>query len=107
MLLLGLLLGCCWDAEGILPDARPPLQLRNFSSVAIDEVVSAFSSEMKDKDLATLFSNCFPNTLDTTVRHTSEVKGIFDTFVVTGDIPAMWLRDSANQAMPPFSHFDT
>ena len=43
--------------------------------------------------LAKMFSNCFPNTWETTVK----VVGERDTFVITGDIPAMWLRDSAAQ----------
>jgi meiotically up-regulated gene 157 (Mug157) protein len=46
-----------------------------------------------------LFVNCFPNTLDTTV-----VPGTFDgkpdTAVLTGDIAAMWLRDSSAQVWP-------
>ncbi len=46
-----------------------------------------------------MFENCFPNTLDTTV-HYSVVEGDDDTFVYTGDIHAMWLRDSAAQVWP-------
>eukprot|EP00959_Pyramimonas_sp_CCMP1952_P068440 1428288-Pyramimonas_sp.AAC.1 len=53
---------------------------------------------MKDKTLARLFANCFPNTLDTTVMKFVEEEN--DTFVVTGDIHAMWLRDSTNQVWP-------
>ncbi len=48
--------------------------------------IKDFTSKMKDKDLATLFSNCLPNTLDTTVYNFTIVDGIPDTFVVTGDI---------------------
>jgi hypothetical protein len=52
-----------------------------------------------DKELRRLFVNCFPNTLDTTV-----VPGTFDgkpdTAVLTGDIAAMWLRDSSAQVWP-------
>lgn len=44
-------------------------------------------------ELAKLFKNCFPNTWETTVKRINEN----DTFVITGDIPAMWLRDSAAQ----------
>ncbi|MDQ2834918.1 MAG: glycoside hydrolase family 125 protein [Acidobacteriota bacterium] len=49
--------------------------------------------------MAALFANCFPSTLDTTVRPGS-FEGKPDTVVVTGDIPAMWLRDSSAQVWP-------
>jgi len=57
---------------------------------------------MKDADLSVLFSNCFPNTLDTTVEHFND--GALPTsFIITGDIKAMWLRDSMNQLLPYIS----
>jgi meiotically up-regulated gene 157 (Mug157) protein len=64
---------------------------------------------MKDKQLATMFINCFPNTLDTTVDFTKMNDGSFDTFIITGDILAMWLRDSTNQVYPyiPFINKDS
>jgi len=46
-----------------------------------------------------MFSNCFPNTLDTTVEF-EMVGGRPDTYVITGDIDAMWLRDSSAQVWP-------
>jgi meiotically up-regulated gene 157 (Mug157) protein len=46
-----------------------------------------------------MFANCFPNTLESTV-HYRLVDGEDDTFVYTGDIPAMWLRDSGAQVWP-------
>lgn len=49
--------------------------------------------------LAWMFENCFPNTLDTTVRHRKS-NGKDDTIVYTGDIHAMWLRDSGAQVWP-------
>lgn len=70
---------------------------------------------MKDPDLARIFENAFPNTLDTTVRwhddgktgksrkhkgNDLEEEGHWDgaqSFIVTGDINAEWLRDSTNQ----------
>ena len=48
-----------------------------------------------------MFGNCFPNTLDTTVQFTEDDgEGHPDTFVITGDIYAMWLRDSGAQVWP-------
>lgn len=41
-----------------------------------------------------IFSRCFLNTVETTVQQSEG-----DTFVVTGDIPAMWLRDSTAQVL--------
>ena len=66
---------------------------------------------MVDKDLARIFENAFPNTLDTTVRwhvdgtgkrsqHKHYQDGAWEgvqSFIVTGDINAEWLRDSTNQ----------
>ncbi len=46
--------------------------------------------------LADLFARCFPNTLETT----TEPQDDGTTFVFTGDIPAMWLRDSSAQVRP-------
>jgi Uncharacterized conserved protein len=53
---------------------------------------------IRDPELAWLFGNCFPNTLDTTIAFASDNPP--DTFVITGDIPAMWLRDSTAQVWP-------
>lgn len=47
----------------------------------------------KDSKLARLYKNCYPNTLETTLSKTQD-GGVF---VLTGDIPAMWLRDSTAQ----------
>ena len=52
-----------------------------------------------DPELAWLFENCYPNTLDTTVRFSGDGTQL-DTFIITGDIDAMWLRDSACQVWP-------
>nr|WP_154892725.1 glycoside hydrolase family 125 protein [Paenibacillus xylanexedens] len=41
------------------------------------------------------FRNCFPSTLETTTKLLDDGT----TFVITGDIPAMWLRDSVEQVM--------
>lgn len=78
---------------------RPELHDRLFRSDVIEETIEEISESIADEDIRRMFQQCFPNTLDTTVYH-SEHEGRFDTFVVTGDIPAMWLRDSVNQVWP-------
>jgi hypothetical protein len=78
---------------------RPPAPERRFTSRAVERTIERVRREVADPKLATLFENCFPNTLDTTVSF-SEVDGRPDTFVVTGDIDAMWLRDSSAQVWP-------
>ena len=85
-----------------LPAARPAPDKRRFHSEAVEAMLEEVTSHLDNPDLATLFSNCFPNTLDTTVDFTSAEKngGVPDTYVITGDIDAMWLRDSSAQVNP-------
>jgi uncharacterized protein len=85
--------------QGVLISKRPPVRERHFRSRAVEEVVGEVTSYLGDTELSWMFANCFPNTLDTTVSF-REVDGKPDTFVITGDIPAMWLRDSTAQVWP-------
>jgi uncharacterized protein len=78
---------------------RPAAGERRFTSRALEETIVEVRREIADPELAWLFENCYPNTLDTTVTF-SERDGQPDTFVVTGDIHAMWLRDSSAQVWP-------
>ena len=78
---------------------RPAPSARRFRSKAVDAAIESISARMVDRELAWLFSNCLPNTLDTTVTFSNGPGGP-DTIVVTGDIPAMWLRDSSAQVWP-------
>jgi len=78
---------------------RPPLDKRHFTSPAIEATIERIKKLLPDKELAWMFENCFPNTLDTTVYY-SEVNGKPDTYVITGDIDAMWMRDSTAQVWP-------
>lgn len=78
---------------------RPPVGERKFVSKAVEEQIARVKAKIGDAELAWMFENCYPNTLDTTVK-ISEVRGKPDTFVITGDIDAMWLRDSACQVWP-------
>lgn len=80
-------------------NSRPEPHDRLFRSDAIEEIIATIAEGIADEDIRRMFSQCLPNTLDTTVYH-SERDGKPDTFVVTGDIPAMWLRDSVNQVWP-------
>lgn len=84
------------------PTVRVPLEKRNFSSAAIEATIQRMKTRIKDPELAWLFENCFPNTLDTTVIFKTK-NGRPDTFVITGDIHAMWLRDSTAQVTPYLS----
>ncbi|MDR0765788.1 MAG: glycoside hydrolase family 125 protein [Odoribacteraceae bacterium] len=84
---------------GKFESKRPPLADRKFTSRAVEELIATTKSKLKDPKLAWMFENCFPNTLDTTVDFRVE-NGRPDTFVITGDINAMWLRDSAAQVWP-------
>ena len=87
------------------PEVRVSKDKRNFSSKRIENAISEFTKNVKDKELAWLFNNCFPNTLDTTVTHTNK-NGKPDTYVITGDIDAMWLRDSSAQVWPYMQFVD-
>lgn len=96
-----------------LPSQRPHPNCRRFSSPAVEKVLDDLGPRIKDADLAQIFQNAFPNTLDTTVlwhvdgttthaqpSRLSRDKGKWQgaqSFIVTGDINAEWLRDSTNQ----------
>src|ERR1700735_25791 len=83
-----------------LPHARPAVGARHFTSQAVENAIQQVQKQIPDQPLATLFENCFPNTLDTTVFPGTH-DGKPDTYCVTGDIDAMWLRDSSAQ-VPPY-----
>jgi uncharacterized protein len=78
---------------------RPKPADRKFVSKAVEKTIIEVKRSIKDESLARLFENCFPNTLDTTVDFGIK-NGRPDTFVITGDIDAMWLRDSSAQVWP-------
>ena len=79
------------------PDQRPAPQDRLFVSEAVEAKIAEVAPQLTNPKLRWMFRNCFPNTLDTTV-HFDEGTGL--TFVYTGDIHAMWLRDSGAQVWP-------
>lgn len=76
---------------------RPPVGARRFVSKAVEAEIRAVKAKIADPEIAWLFENCYPNTLDTTVVKVGEIDGKPDAFVITGDIKALWLRDSSAQ----------
>ena len=91
------------------PYVRPPPECRKFRLPALEALIERMRKVIRDPDLFRLFENSYPNTLDTMVKwrgyanKTDEATGetvVTDeelTYVITGDIDAMWLRDSASQ----------
>jgi meiotically up-regulated gene 157 (Mug157) protein len=78
---------------------RPAPRDRKFTSDAVEQKTAQVAKLIAKPKLRELFENCYPNTLDTTVSF-DDVPGAPDTFPITGDIPAMWLRDSTCQVTP-------
>ena len=73
-------------------DRRPPLSQRKMVIPAVDVAVEQYSAILNktDPELACLFKNALPNALDTTVVSFSRAPAKPDTFIITGDIPAMY-----------------
>lgn len=82
-----------------LPSKRPAPADRRFVSKAVEREIARVSKQIADPKLRWMFANCYPNTLDTTVKM-GVVDGKPDAFVITGDIDALWLRDSSAQVRP-------
>ncbi len=100
LLVSSLWLGCkAWSADSGFPAVRTPEAKRKFKSPAVEHTIERVRSSIGNKELGWMFENCFPNTLDTTVDF-SVSEGRPDTYVITGDIDAMWLRDSTAQVWP-------
>ena len=81
---------------------RPELSKRKFVSKSVENTIKKVKKSIADPELAWIFENCYPNTLDTTVNHYQK-NGKPYTYVITGDIDAMWLRDSSAQVFPYLS----
>ena len=80
---------------------RPTPAERLFHSDAVEQKIETVAEQLTNRQLAWMFVNCYPNTLDTTVHFEEQGEdGLPDTFVYTGDIHAMWLRDSGAQVFP-------
>ena len=48
---------------------RPPLESRSFVSEAVEDLIKKVKAGISDPELAWMFENCYPNTLDTTVDY--------------------------------------
>ena len=81
------------------PVVRVAEAKRKFKSPTVEKIIREVRTTIGNKEMGWLFENCFPNTLDTTVDF-SLAGGRPDTYVITGDIDAMWLRDSSAQVWP-------
>lgn len=95
------------DSFNEFPTVRVPADKRHFSSKVVEDAIKEFQKNVSNKELGWLFNNCFPNTLDTTIYDESTADRKL-TYVITGDIDAMWLRDSSAQVWPylPFMKKD-
>ncbi|EAR96469.3 meiotically up-regulated protein (macronuclear) [Tetrahymena thermophila SB210] len=90
------------DSNELPPPDRPEPKDRKFTSEVIEKVIREVKEQLADPVLALMFEQDFPNTLDTTVYYfgKNETTGRPDAFIITGDIQAMWQRDSTNQVLP-------
>src|SRR5690606_23001750 len=68
---------------------------------AVHERVLAGLGDLAEPPLAREIADRVVAYLRNTAETTVSVEDDGTTFVITGDIPAMWLRDSAAQLMPP------
>lgn len=85
---------------------RPQVADRMFRSEAVEQAIREVESLLTHPKLRWMFGNCFPNTLDTTVHFRLDEQAEPETFVYTGDIAAMWLRDSSAQVFPYVRYAD-
>ncbi|MDR2282367.1 MAG: glycoside hydrolase family 125 protein [Sphingobacterium sp.] len=95
------------NTTNTFPTVRVTADKRHFSSTVVENAIKEFQKNVKNPELGWLFNNCFPNTLDTTIYAESTANKKL-TYVITGDIDAMWLRDSSAQVWPyiPFMKKD-
>lgn len=77
---------------------RPSVKNRTFRSKPVEELIERMTRNLPNDTLARIFTACFPNTLDKAIQYVND-----EPFVITGDIDAMWLRDSGAQVWPYIS----
>ena len=82
--------------DGFEKWVRPTPENRAFYSSELDDYLGEISQEISNVEIRQLFINTFANTLDTTAYNYLR-NGKHHTYIITGDIEAMWLRDSTAQ----------
>ena len=60
---------------------RPAPEFRTFTADSLEKLISEVSSAIADHELAWLFGNCVPTTLDTTISY--DAGELPDTYVLT------------------------
>ena len=60
------------------------------------EYMEKLAARIRDEKVRTLFRTCYSGPLETTIDRRADGS----VFLYTGDIPAMWNRDSTQQLMP-------
>ena len=78
---------------------RPAPEARKFTSKAVEEQLKASKARIKGPEAGLDVRELLPEYLGQTCEF-KMVDGKPDTFVITGDIHAMWLRDSSAQVYP-------
>ncbi|HDU7437487.1 glycoside hydrolase family 125 protein [Listeria monocytogenes] len=68
------------------------IENRDFIQISTEKI----KKEINNQKLVEMYKSCMENTLDTTIK----IRDSGLTFILTGDIPAMWLRDSVCQVRP-------
>ncbi len=86
-------------SEGTEPWQRPAPADRCAVSPAIERRIRDAAARIADAGLRRMLEGTLANTLDTTVV-AGGTDAHPDTFILTGDIQAMWLRDSTAQVWP-------
>ena len=90
--------GSVFDGTAARPMSAMDVQAEPAAASSVPAPVQDYINgvEISDAYAQQTFKQCLPNTLETTVRR----QGDGSTFVITGDIPAMWTRDSCAQLNP-------